>query len=276
VLFLAGSGPVDRDGTLGPRKPLKDLAWGLASRGIAVLRFDKITYSHPDILGQNSRVTIADEYLYYADWGLEALRAHKRINARQVFVLGHSFGGTVAPRVARQHSDLAGLIILAGAALPLHWTLVRQVRHLASLNPNAGPSDDVTIDTLVDQARLVDDPELTSSTPRTALPLGLPASYWLDLRDYRAAEVAATLPQPMLVLQGGRDYQSTVADDLAEWRTALARRHDAEIRVFPDDDHLFIPSGIDAPDGTRNTHLTYVDEAVVRTCADWITATLDT
>jgi hypothetical protein len=47
VVVLPGSGPTDRDSTIGPNKPLKDLAWGLASRGVAVLRFDKVTYAHP-------------------------------------------------------------------------------------------------------------------------------------------------------------------------------------------------------------------------------------
>ena len=46
VVLLSGSGPQDRDETIGRNKPLKDLAWGLASRGVAVLRFDKVTYAH--------------------------------------------------------------------------------------------------------------------------------------------------------------------------------------------------------------------------------------
>ena len=36
VVLLAGGGPFDRDGTAGPNKNLKDIAWGLASRGVAV------------------------------------------------------------------------------------------------------------------------------------------------------------------------------------------------------------------------------------------------
>ena len=30
VVLLAGSGPSDRDSTVGPNKPLRDIAWGLA------------------------------------------------------------------------------------------------------------------------------------------------------------------------------------------------------------------------------------------------------
>ena len=46
VVFCQGSGPNDRDETIGPNKPLKDIAWGLSSRGIAVLRFDKRFHTH--------------------------------------------------------------------------------------------------------------------------------------------------------------------------------------------------------------------------------------
>ena len=46
VVLVAGSGPQDRDETIGPNAPLRDLAWGLASNGIAVLRYDKRTKAH--------------------------------------------------------------------------------------------------------------------------------------------------------------------------------------------------------------------------------------
>jgi uncharacterized protein len=50
VVLLSGSGPQDRDETIGRNKPLKDLAWGLASAGVAVLRFDKVTHAHPAVM----------------------------------------------------------------------------------------------------------------------------------------------------------------------------------------------------------------------------------
>jgi dienelactone hydrolase len=46
VVLLAGSGPNDRDESIGPNAPLRDIAWGLASNGIAVLRYDKRTKAH--------------------------------------------------------------------------------------------------------------------------------------------------------------------------------------------------------------------------------------
>ena len=46
VVLVHGSGPGDRDATVGQIKQFKDLALGLASRGIAVLRYDKRTRVH--------------------------------------------------------------------------------------------------------------------------------------------------------------------------------------------------------------------------------------
>jgi hypothetical protein len=54
---------MDRDESIGPNKAFKDLAWGLASRGLAVLRFDKVTFAHPDDVQQMTGFTSVDEYV---------------------------------------------------------------------------------------------------------------------------------------------------------------------------------------------------------------------
>jgi hypothetical protein len=63
VVLLGGSGPGDRDQTIGRNKLLKDVAWGLGSRGVAVLRFDKVTYAHPGEVAKAHDFTVADEYV---------------------------------------------------------------------------------------------------------------------------------------------------------------------------------------------------------------------
>ena len=81
------------------------------------------------------------------------------------------------------------------------------------------------------QARLVDSPGLSPSTPASELPFGVPGAYWLDLRGYDPVAVAAALGKPVLILQGGRDYQATVADDLAIWKAGLAGGPEVTISV---------------------------------------------
>jgi dienelactone hydrolase len=272
VVLLAGSGPNDRDETIGRNKPLKDIAWGLASAGVAVLRFDKVTFAHPEQVAGNRGFTLADEYVPSAVAAIGVLAGH----AGRVFVAGHSLGGTVAPRVAaaalssEAGPSVAGLVILAGGAQPLHWAAARQFRYLASLGPSpAAAAAEPALEAIERQARAVDDPGLSEATPDSELPFGVPAAYWLDVRAYDPARTAAELGLPMLIVQGGRDYQATVADDLSRWRDALEGRPDVTFRVYQADNHLFFPgSGPSAP--AEYEPAQHVDAEVVAGIAAWI------
>src|SRR6266516_3252311 len=273
VVLLTGSGPHDRDETIGRNKPFKDLAWGLASRGVAVLRYDKVTYAHPSQLATARDFTVADEYLPHAVAAVHLFQRHPAIDAARVFVLGHSLGGTVAPRVAAAEPRVAGLVVLAGGTQPLHWAAVRQVRHLASLDSAMAAASEATIEALSRQARMIDSPGLSPSKPTREMPFGVPASYWLDLRGYDPVATAAALGKPMLLLQGGRDYQVTVADDLAGWKAGLAGRSGVTIRVYDADNHLFFPgTGPSSP--AEYEPAQHLDPAVVADVASWLASTL--
>lgn len=269
VVLLAGSGPCDRDTTYGPNKPLKDVAWGLAGRGIGVLRFDKVTHAHPAEAMANPAFTVLDEYGPATRAAIAVLRTTQGIDPRRIVLLGHSLGGTVAPRIAAEDPGLAGLVLFAAGAQPMHWSTVRQVRYIAGLDPAGAAQAAPAIATLTEQARRVDDPGLTARTPADQLPFGLPAPYWLDLRDHDPVGIAAALRMPMLVVNGGRDYQATIADDLALWRTGLRGRDDVTIREYPADNHFFFPGDRPAtpPEYQEPGH---VDETVVRDIAEWI------
>jgi uncharacterized protein len=281
IVLLGGSGPCDRDESIGQNKPFKDLAWGLASLGIVVLRFDKVTFAHGAEMAAAADFTLADEYLPDALAAIELLGRHPSVDPEQIFVLGHSLGGTVAPRVAAEAqakadtaetASIAGLIILAGGTQPLQWTIVRQLEYIASLNPETEAASRPGIQAMAEKARLVDSPQLTASTPSSDLPFGVPAPYWLDLRGYDPVATAAAIDLPMLVLQGGRDYQATVTEDLAGWKAGLEERSDVTFRIFPADNHFFLPgSGPSSP--AEYGPGQHVDPEVVADIADWIGAT---
>jgi uncharacterized protein len=119
-------------------------------------------------------------------------------------------------------------------------------------------------------AMLADSPDLSPSTPASELPFGVPAPYWLDLRGYKPVEVAAALGKPILILQGGRDYQATVADDLTGWKAGLAHCPDVTIRVYDADNHLFFPgAGPSAP--AEYEPAQHMDPTVVADVASWLT-----
>ncbi|GAA3431017.1 alpha/beta hydrolase [Kutzneria kofuensis] len=208
VVLLSGGGPFDRDGTAGAMKPLKDLAWGLAGQGIASVRFDKPV----------DAPTLTEEYVPHAVAGVEILSRH----ADRVYVVGHSAGGKVAPKVALVAPAVAGLVLLAADTQPMTDAAVRVGKRLGQdLSEIAQRTADVTPD-----------------TPASELLFGFPATYWLELKEYDQVAAAIEADRPMLVLQGGRDYQVTVEDDLPAWR----RVPRAEIRIHPDADHMFFPS----------------------------------
>ncbi|MEV6881380.1 alpha/beta fold hydrolase [Streptomyces sp. NPDC051135] len=266
VVLLAGGGPFDRDETSGPNKPLKDLAWGLASRGTTVLRFDKATYAHRDAAAAPD-LTMTQEYVPHAVDAVGLLGSHPSVDPERVFVLGHSMGGKVAPAVAVAAPAVAGLVIMAGDTQPMHHAAVRVVSHLATVLPDQVPP--AVVETFQRQAALVDSADLTPSTPSADLPFGLSAPYWLELRDYDPVAIAATLGKPMLILQGGRDYQVTVADDLVRWRTSLADRPDVDIRIYEADNHLFFPgAGPSTP--AEYGAPQHVDPAAVADIAHWL------
>jgi dienelactone hydrolase len=271
IVLLSGSGPHDRDETTGRNKPFKDLAWGLAAAGVAVLRFDKVTFAHGGQIAANPGFTLADEYVTDAVAAVGLLRRQPGIDPRQVYVLGHSLGGTVAPRVAAAEPAVAGLVILAGGTQPLHWAAVRQVRYLASLNPAAAAASQPAIDALTRQAEAVDSPELTAASQASDLPFGVPARYWLDLRGYDPVATAAATGKPMLILQGGRDYQVTVPDDLVHWSAGLAGRAGVTIEVFDADNHLFF-TGTGPSSPAEYEPAQHMDAAVVARIAAWIRA----
>lgn len=266
AVVLLTAGPFDRDLTTGPNKPFKDLAWGLASRGVAVLRFDKVNHVHRHVEAEPG-FTMAAEYVPHALAAVRLLQQQPGIDPARVFVLGHSGGGKAAPRVAAADASVAGMVILAGDTLPLPRAIIRVAHYLADLDP--GPAAAAAVASFTRKAARVEDPELSPATPAADLLFGWPASYWLDLRGYDPVRTAAELDKPMLILQGGRDYQVTVADDLAGWRAGLAHRPDVTIRVHDADDHLFFPgSGPSTPaDYEAPTH---VDPAVVADIAGWL------
>jgi len=270
VVLLSGGGPFTRDMTMGENRIGADLAWGLASRGIAVLRFDKPSHTHRQVLAKNPDFTPTDEYVPYAAAAVDQLRADPAIDASRIVIVGHSMGGSYAPRAAVARPEVAALVLLAAEAEPMNRAAVRVMTHLAALD-SASPAMKEAAAAMAGLAANVDSPQLSRRTDPATLPFGYSGAYWLDVRDYDPVGTARQLGKPMLILQGGRDYQVTVDDDLALWRAGLDGREDVSIRVYDADDHLFFPgSGPSTPAGYEPRQ--HVDASVIADIADWITA----
>lgn len=240
VVLVHGSGPHDRDETIGPNKPFRDLAWGLASQGIAVLRYDKRTHEHAARMAAlKESLTIKEETIDDALAAVAELRKHKQIDAKHIIALGHSLGAMAAPQIAARDRDIAGLVLLAGNARPLEDLILEQITYLKSLNGKLSDKDREELEELKKQVARVKEAKLNADTPASELPLGLPAAYWRALRAYDQTATASKLTLSMLIAQGERDYQVTM-DDFKAWKKALASHRNVTFRSYPKLNHLFM------------------------------------
>ncbi|HMM35089.1 MAG TPA: hypothetical protein PKA62_10195, partial [Thermoanaerobaculia bacterium] len=187
---------------MGGTKVFRDLAGGLAARGVAVLRYEKRTKVHGAKMA-GTFVTPKEEVVDDVLAAAGLLRATPGVDPRRVAVLGYSLGGAPAPRVAGGGGAPPGIVLLAGAARPPEELIEDQMDHLASVG---AASKELVAATKAEVARLE---ALSPGSPEaaTATLLGVPASYWLSFRGYDPAATAKGLGLPILVLQGGRDYQ---------------------------------------------------------------------
>jgi dienelactone hydrolase len=234
VVVVHGSGPVDRDGTFGPNKPYKELAWGLASRGVAVLRYDKRTNA---CAVDRSNVTVDDATTDDALTAVEQLRAHDRVAADSVFVVGHSIGGALAPRIAARDGRLAGAVMLApGPVRPIAETVLDQEQYL--IEQQDLPEQKRKEALAKARARAEKIRSLDIGDDEVLLGLG-GREYFRSLAEYDGPASAADREIPLFVGQGDRDYQVTVEDDFAIWREALSGKPAVRFEVYDGLNHLF-------------------------------------
>jgi hypothetical protein len=264
-----GSGPNDRDETIGANKPFKDLATGLATRGIAVLRYDKRSRVHAGKMAGAAGFTVQDEVIDDVLEGVRALRSEPGIDKARIFVLGHSLGAMLAPRIWMADPSIEGVIVLAGPGRPLEEAIVAQARYLVAADGTTSPEEQRALDAAEALARRVRalQPEDATSADMIA---GAPASYWLDLRGYDPTAVAAKVKAPMLIMQAGRDYQVT-PEEFEKWKAGLGARRDVTFRSYPLLNHLFIAgSGPSLPAEYQVPG--HVAEEVIADIARWIQA----
>jgi pimeloyl-ACP methyl ester carboxylesterase len=205
VILVHGSGPNDRDESIGPNKPFRELAHELALRGVAVVRW---------------------------------VRGHASVDSTKVYILGHSLGATLAPLIAQQaHNRLAGVIMLSAAARPMEDLIWEQVTYLSTLPGN----NQYGADKLQQLKKQVDNVKVAGSRKfnvELGGPMNASESYWVFAHNYNPLKTVAKLRLRMLLLQGERDYQVTM-NDFSLWKSALQKRRNVFLKSYPELNHLY-------------------------------------
>lgn len=270
IVLVHGSGPNDRDEThLNPaNKIFKDLAWGLASQGFAVLRYEKRTKQYGAKLASVKDFTVNDETVDDALFAVRELRQTSNVGAKKIFVLGHSLGGMMIPRIGRKDKNIAGFIVFAGATRHLEDAIVEQITYFANLNGAVSTEEQAQID---EYKRIAVKIKSLTEADRAsgAFYFGAYSPYYLDLQNYDAPQSAKLLKQPMLILQGESDYQVTMTD-FANWKNALAARKNVTFKTYPNLTHTFMESAGGKPSPKDYEKTAHVSRQVVSDIADWI------
>lgn len=210
VVLVHGSGALDKDETVGSNKVFLDIANGLAKEGIATIRYDKRTFVYPK--------SVADFNAESVDDAVSAVRLAltlPQVDPHNIFVLGHSLGGRLLPRIAlRTQGRLKGCIGLAASARPLQEVLPEQFTYLSSRVKGFAEQHPDFVKELLEK---------------------LPKSYLTDDKHYNAPAEAKKSNVSYCFLQGGKDYNVT-SKDFDSWKRALPT---AQFKWYPQLNHLF-------------------------------------
>jgi dienelactone hydrolase len=264
VLLVPGSGMTDRDVTIGRNKIFRDLAWGLASHGIVVLRAEKRLAQHADkFRAEHILPSPRTEFIDDAITATHMLQSMPEVNPKRVYILGHSQGATFAPQIANEAGGVAGVIILAGSTRKPGEIIEAQVKHVMSQR-NANQAQHKEADEALALARQLNHLPADDKT----FVGGLPAGYWRYFYTYNAGTEAVKFKGRLLVIQNGRDYEVT-KEDFDGWKRALGQRRNVTMKVYPKLNHV-LQEGVGPSTPDEYETLGGVSPGLIEDLAAWL------
>jgi hypothetical protein len=244
VVLVHGSGPQDMDETIFENKPFKEIAEFLSSNGIAVIRYDKRTLTHglKMVNELGGGITVTEETIEDAVLAANILKADPRIDENRVFIIGHSLGGMLAPRIHASGGDFAGLILLAGS--PRLLTEIMKDQNIAAieaiLEGEARETElanfeiiwDLQMNTLLN---------LTGDAAKEMLDGGISAYYLIDLNNHPVTDYLSDIASiPLLVIHPEMDLQVCTVADFGLYKEIFAEHEDVTFILYEGLNHLFM------------------------------------
>ncbi|MEF9951751.1 MAG: alpha/beta hydrolase [Clostridium sp.] len=236
AIIVGGSGPTDRNCTSGYQTPYRDIAYGLAEKGIASFRYDKRSLSYPDKLMPNIlEFGLNEEYLEDYNEIIKYLQGRSDINKGEIYVIGHSQGGNLIPMMDKTNPSAKGYIFLAANYYPLEDHILRQLKFLLDVTPGITEEyKESEINKLQDNVAKIK--TLTTSS-KPELILGISTKYWLEYKGYDPGKSALNINKPMLFIQGSNDYNVTL-EDLNQYKSILKNKPNTEFKEIEGITHL--------------------------------------
>lgn len=268
VIIVGGSGPTDKDGTIGANKPYKDLAWALAAKGVAVYRYDKRTANSSNLKGvKTNEFTMEQEYLIDLKNIVNALSKDKRLDAKKIFIAGHSQGGFMIPYFKMNLPKVAGFIGLAANYQTIAEIIPSQLEYLSALN-----NDSATLAAyapLIAKANYTKNHLYDKQINTDSLFPGLTIAFLRHMDKYKPDNIAEVLnKKPVLFIQGSRDYQVTPTE-LNLWKNKLKNACCATYIQFEKLNHMLLAGEGKSTPNEYNVP-NNVPEYVATEIANWV------
>lgn len=274
VVFVHGSGSSNMDEKIGKVTPFKDLAEGLAKHGVASIRYDKRSFSHglKMLRDKNTLITVKEETIDDAIMATELLRQDSRIDCDNIFIIGHSMGGMLAPRIDAEGGNYKGLILLAGTPRKMEEILIEQLEEsmegLGSILQKIAGKQTEKYKDLFDGLYDLTDEE----AKKKKVGGGTPLYYFKEMGENSASKYLADLEKPMLIMQGEKDVQVKVDKDFGAYKELLKDKGNITFKLYEGLNHAFVPAMYDSIAKAKKEYSTerHIGEEVILDIANWI------
>ena len=274
VVFVHGSGSSNMDEKVYKLTPFKDLAEGLAKHGIASVRYDKRSFAHglKIVMNKKEVLTVKEETIEDAVLAAQLLKNDSRIDADKVFIVGHSMGGMLAPRIDAEGGDFKGLVIMAGSLQTLEEIMLSQTNEI--LSSMKGIAKKITQKFMFKILNKFDGMYQMSDqqAKKTKVGNGMTLYYFKETGERPASKYLAETAKPILVMQGGKDVQVKADVDFTEYKNLLGDRSNVTFKLYPELNHCFVPALYADINKIKKEYSVeqHIGEDVIKDIADWV------